>query len=86
MSKITFSKLPFSKKNFRTLSECEGVSIQIRTDIQSHSVSLGLGPSCLQRLLADTKSPLLAWKELDSTRFYQSRNISACFVIFFVVC
>ena len=46
-----FSKLTFTKKS-ETLSACQTVWIQIRTDFAGPDLS----PKCLQRLLADDKS------------------------------
>ena len=48
-----FSKLTFSKKNFRNIIR---VSNGLDPDQDRHSVGPDLGPNCLQMLLADGKS------------------------------
>ena len=52
-----FSKLTFSKKYLRntTVSECQTVWVQIRTD---KIVGPDLGPHCLQMLSASDKNSL----------------------------
>ena len=51
-----FQNYPFKNFLSGTLSECQTVLIEIRTDTMSHSVGPDLGPNCLQRLLVDDKS------------------------------
>ena len=50
-SATLFQNYPFQKILSGTLSECQTVWIQTRTD----NVGPDLGPNCLQRLSADSK-------------------------------
>ena len=52
----------FQKKSFRNTTR---MSNSLDPDQAGHFVGPDLGPNCLQRLSAETKSPL-AWKELKA--------------------
>ena len=60
LASADFFQNKFFLNSFRTLSECQTVWIQIRTD----SVSPDLGPNCLKRFISRHKKLLLAGNEL----------------------